>query len=194
METYKTIKFTAFSFLLLVMFISIMMLFSPYGKIDKLNKKAITTEIDINVSPSKVFQYLGDSSTAADWSSYVNAIEPLNDKIVKDGTVGSKRRCFAKEDGIVWDEEILSVVPNRERLLSVFNAKGFPMMADNLLTKQIYIPLKNGTTKLQLSLFFSEGQRDFFSELKMYFAAYFIEDIFLANLENIKAINESSQS
>lgn len=194
METNKFKKYLSYSSLLICVVMGLMVYFSPYGFKKDNNEKALVAEIDINAPASQLFKYLGNSSTASDWSSFVNTIKPLNHKKVKDGNVGSIRRCFGKEEGVVWDEKIIDLRVNRKRRLSIFNTKGFPLMADNLVTEQVYIPEENGKTKLQLSLFFKEGKRDFFNELKMYFAAYFIHDIFVANLENIKSLNERGQS
>lgn len=192
MKSNKYLKSLFYISSFLFLFLAGMIFLSPYGAKD--NLKAVITEITIDAPVEKLFNYLGDSSNAKQWSSFVKDIKPLNQKLVLDGQKGSKRRCFGKEQGVVWDEEILEVQPNQKRLLSVFNAKGFPMMATNLLTEQIYEVAPNGKTKLTLSLFFEEGKRDFVSELKMYFAAYFVEDIFLKNLEQIKNINEIGES
>jgi len=168
--------------------IAVMILVSPYGEQEGYQQKAILVQKDINAPSSKLFKYLGNSSNAAKWSTFVREIKSIN--CVQDGEVGSKRRCYGIEEEIVWDEEILELSKNKKRLLNVYNAKGFAMMASDLRTEQVYEELSNGRTRLKLTLFFKEGRRNLFSELKMYFAAYFIADIFEDNLSNIKRINE----
>jgi len=171
---------------------AILILFSPYGAKKDYIQKAIVVETNIDASSSEVFKYLGNSEHASKWSTFVSKVKSIN--LVRDGEVGSKRRCFGKEKGIVWDEEILLCQENKKRLLNVYNAKGFPMMADDLLTEQVYEPLTENKTRLKLSLFFKEGKRNFLSEIKMYFAAYVIADIFKNNLTNIKRFNEQAKS
>jgi len=168
--------------------LGILIFCSPYGTQDGYAQKAIIVETDIHAPSSKVFEYLGKSENASKWSTFVKQIKSIN--LIKDGEEGSKRRCFGKEDGVVWDEEILEAKANKKRLLNVYNAKGFVMMAENLLTEQVYEPITKNKTKLKLTLFFKEGKRNLYSELKMYFAAYIVADIFKDNLSNIKRFNE----
>lgn len=171
-----------------------MIAFSPYGSNQDYKQKAIIVETEINSSISEVYGYLGESENASQWSTFVTKIMTLNGNSVLDGEVGSKRRCFGKQHGVVWDEEILLAEPNKKRLLNVYNTVGFFMMADNLLTEQVYEKLDENRTRLKLSLFFKNGKMNILSELKMYFAAYVVADIFEDNLFNIKKLNEQAQS
>jgi len=182
------IKWSVRYFLAVLTVFAALIFFSPYGTQQGYTQKAIIVETDIQAPSPKVFEYLGKSENASRWSTFVSKIKSIN--LVKDGEVGSKRRCFGKQEGIVWDEEILLTKENEKRLLNVYNAKGFVMMAENLLTEQVYEPIDENKTKLKLTLFFKEGRRNMFSELKMYFAAYIIADIFKDNLTNIKRYNE----
>ena len=194
MKKETIIKILVRGISLSIMLFGVIILFSPYGDKHAYNQKAIVVDTEINASASEVFRYLGDSTNASKWSTFVSSIETLNDCQVADGERGSKRRCFGKEQGIRWDEEILLIEPNKKRLLNVYNTKGFSMMADHLLTEQIYEPISKNKTRLKLSLFYKEGKRNIFSELKMYLGAYVVADIFEANLANIKKFNEQRQS
>ncbi len=188
----KIIKWSSLTLALSVFVLTAVILFSPYGSKNDYTQKAIVVETEINAPTEKVYGYLGESSEAARWSTFVRSIKTLNQ--VPDGNVGSKRRCFGLEEGIVWDEEILVNQENERRMLSVYNAQGFPMMADHLLTEQVYKKISENKTKLKLSLFFKKGKRNLVDDLKMYVAAYFVEDIFEGNLANIKEYVEQSNS
>jgi len=165
---------------------------SPYKYHDDAGQKMVLTEMIIDVSPELLFRYLGDSNNASSWSTFVACIEPLNEECVLDGNVGSQRRCFGNKETIIWDEEITEGQINSKRQLSISNAEGFIMMADHLLTEQYYVELSENKTKLGLSLFFDKKGGGFIDQLKMYVAAYFVADIFKANLRNIKELNEDA--
>lgn len=186
MKRLKKILF--YIFLLCLLFIAGALIFSPYGKQENLNFKAVLTSIEINAPVDSVFTYLGKSARASDWSVYVDHITPLNLNQHKDGEVGCKRRCFTKKDESDerWDEVILEVQKNKRRRLSVFNQQNFSMVASHLLTEQHYEKINSKQTKLTLMLFFNDEKKTFFDEFKMYFAAYIVEDVFERNLKNIK--------
>ena len=170
----------------------VMIYFSPYGTKEGFSGKLVCTKITIKAPVKTVFDYLGDSKNAVNWSTFVHHISPINAEQFNDGEVGSQRRCFknADEKGIVWDEEIIENLPNKKRKLSIFNAKGFPLYAENLRTEQIYSVLDPQKCGLSFSLFFEPSISTWLDELKMYFAAYWVDSIFKKNLENIKRDNE----
>ena len=93
-------------------------------------KPILKSSITINVTADSVFQYLGNSKNAIEWSSFVDHISPLNGKDFTDGAVGSLRRCFVQEDelGMRWDEEILEIEQSKRRKLSVYNLKEFSVL------------------------------------------------------------------
>jgi hypothetical protein len=163
-----------------------MVVFSPY----KNNVVQYTTII--NAPAAKVFTYTGNANTAKNWSSYVNHITPLNPTVAQDGTIGSTRRCFknADEQGIVWDEDVVVVQEILRRKLTIYNAKGFPIMANHLATEQLYHAIDSNKMQLTFTLFFDAENISVIDKLKMHFASYRVKSIFEKNLANIKHWNE----
>jgi hypothetical protein len=163
--------------------------FSPY------QKGVIQKSIVINASVEQLFEYLGNSSNASEWSSFVSHIAPLNPLIAADGTVGSVRRCYKNEDerGEKWDEEILIAEPNKRRQLSIFNLQNFPINSDNLRTEQIYERLDSQQCRITFRLFLTEKAR-ISDHAKMYLASFRIANIFQRNIENIKELNTQKKA
>lgn len=178
----------------LILSLILMIFFSPYKKYGKNSFRSVDFSIEINVPADSVFTYLGNSKNARDWSSYVDHIAPLNPNEVQDGNRGAKRRCFkeANEKGIIWDEEIVEVVPNKKRRLTIYDLHGFSLQAEGLQTEQIYEVLNDHKMRLTFSVFFRDHEPSFMESLKMYYAAYVIYDIFEGNLSNVKRIMEKS--
>lgn len=162
--------------------------FSPYKM--NANKYKLSTSVTINTAPCKVFEYLGNSNNASDWSSFVNRIVPLEGA---DGTLGSIRRCYktADTDSWKWDEQTLLLDQCKKRKLSIYNLVNFPMQAPGLYTEQIYQSLKGEKCKLTFTLFFDKNE-SWFDFMRMKFTAFYIEYIFEKNLQNIKNIIENS--
>ena len=184
------------SFLIVVIicfiFFSFLIFFSPYGKGDFYKNRFIKSSVTISASKDSVFNILGNSENARKWSVFVHHINTVNSSEIKDGEVGSIRRCYQNKDesGLRWDEEVLVNKKSRKRRLSIFNMIHFDMSADYLLTDQIYEE-SEGRCKLTFTLFFDLTKDiSFTDEIKMYFAAYTIEDIFQKNLINIKHLVE----
>ncbi len=165
---------------------------SPYKQSEGDQIKKIVCSVEIDAPVSQVFQYLGNSGNASEWSVFVDHIISLNPEEVPDGNKGSFRRCFKNEDksGIQWDEEIIEVIPNKGRKLTIFNMQHFPMKADNLITEQVYIPISETKCKLTFALYYKEGKSNAIDEYKMHLASFRIADIFRDNLQNIKHFNE----
>jgi hypothetical protein len=151
--------------------------YNPKGELQ------VSRIIVINDSVSSVFQYMGNSDNAKKWSVYVNHITLLNGE---DGKEKCTRRCFkeADESGIQWDEEILELIPNQKRVLSIYNGKNFPIYSEYLLTEQNYENI-DGKCKLTLQLSLKEKQ-SIFENLKFKFASFVVSNVFEGNLNNIK--------
>jgi len=171
-----------------------LVLLTPYQYNQNYSCRAIQVTTRINVPASKVYAYLGNSANAANWSSFVDHITPLNSETVADGAKGSFRRCFvsADETGGKWDEEILLSEPNIRRRLSIFNIHDLPMQAPFLATEQLYSE-QDGVTTLSFTLFFLQDP-GFTDKAKMYLSAFRINSIFKNNLNNIKKILEDNES
>lgn len=182
-------RILAFIILALVLMIA----FSPYGKKDGFAYPLVYHETIIGAPSDSVFAFLGRSSNARFWSSYVDHITPLNTGNITDGTRGAERRCFKNknEEGIIWDERITVVEKNSRRQLTIFNMQGFPLIAEGLATEQTYTNTKDGKTRLAFTLFFLGKEPSWIEKLKTYYAAYFVKNIYERNLENIKTIIES---
>ncbi len=165
-----------------------MVLFSPYRHNAYVSQKRVEQSVEINKPASVVFDYLGNSQHASEWSVYVNHITPMNSDEIPDGQVGSMRRCFVNknETGTLWDEQIIAVVPNIRRTLSIYNLQGFPITAKHLATDQIYEALNDSVCRLTFTLYFSIDNPSRSDQLKMHFAAYRVRSIFEQNLNNIK--------
>ena len=165
--------------------------FSPYQNVSDFQKRILIETVIINAPTKQIYQYLGNSENASEWSSFVSHIVPLNPKITKDGTIGSIRRCFKNTDekGETWDEEIVINELNQRRRLTIFNLKNFPLNSNGLLTEQLYKTISKNQCQLSFSLFLNE-KAGIVDHLKMYYASYQISRIFKKNIQNIKAINE----
>lgn len=176
-----------FKYLIIILILGFVagIFFSPYGKQDGFSYKCVYGKVEINAPIDSVFKYMGNSKHAQDWSVYVDHITPLNDL---DGKVGCKRRCFTskEETGPTWDEDISIVETNKRRQLTIYDLKDFPMTAKNLVTEQVYRKIDKNKTELKLVLFFGPAKKEWFDELKMYFAAFKIKNIFEGNLSNIR--------
>jgi hypothetical protein len=165
---------------------------SPYKSYNKYSHNLVKVSVNINALPSKVFNYLGNSNNAKDWSVFVSHITTLNPSEKVDGELGSVRRCFTNENetGETWDEEILFIEENRYRKLSCYNFIDFALSSNNLHTEQIYEEQDDGTTELSFTLFYANPEVSLVDELKMHFASYTMASIFKENLANIKSFVE----
>ncbi|MFZ5553345.1 MAG: SRPBCC family protein [Bacteroidota bacterium] len=189
-------KIVIFIFILsgcFVVLLSGMIIFSPYGSHNDLPYKAVKESIEIDAPAEIVYDYLGHSENAAIWSVFVDHISSLNSSDAADGMPGSQRRCFTREDesGSRWDETILIAEYGKKRRLNIFNMHEFSFAANHLLTEQLYEKTGKNSCRLTFTLFFDEGKASFTDELKMYYAAYKVSDIFRKNLQNIKIYTEN---
>jgi len=139
--------------------------------------------IIINKPLPEVYAYVSNSANAAKWSSFVHHISLLEGM---DGELHCKRRCFKNIDeaGIQWDEEILLVDPFQTRRLSIYNAKGFSIYIDGLMTEQRYTQEANIST-LSLVLILPKGA-SLWDKIKFYIGAFKVRSVFASNLKNIK--------
>jgi hypothetical protein len=193
MKILKKIIQNLIGFLFILgLILGIAIYFSPYKKQKSEAKNTVAIVTQIKAPIDSVFAYLGNSSNADDWSSFVDHISVLNPAEVPDGSVGSFRRCFEKADesGMTWDEEIVSVVPSKNRKLTIFNMQHFSIQAEGLATEQRYKKLSNNKTELTFVLYFDQNPVDFLDQIKMHLASYKIASIFEQNLANIKKICE----
>ena len=192
----KLKKITLVFFLLLIIVLMLTIFFSPFGKHPGSNQRLIVTTVEINAPVDTVFNYLGNSEHAKQWSVFVHHITPLNSDSFPDGIEGGRRRCFcnADEKGTQWDELITEVIPGKKRQLVIYAMKDFFMSADDLATDQMYEVSPNGKCRLSFTLFFKEAKPGLWDLLKTYIAAYRIRSIFERNLNNIKGIIERTGS
>jgi uncharacterized protein YndB with AHSA1/START domain len=181
---------------IIIVILAIMIVFSPYKKYGSNQFRSVDVSVLIDLPPDSVYEYLGNSDNARDWSSFVDHITVLNTEEYKDGEVGSERRCFENknEKGIYWDEEILEVIPNKKRRLSIYNMNGFAMTAEGLQTEQIYKQIGKNKSELTFTVFFEGHGPSWFESLKMYYSAYALRSIFEKNLDNIKRLTEKKYS
>lgn len=186
------IKKLVYVIVILILLLGILVWFSPYQHNDLYENKAIINSILIKKSPEEVYTYLGNSSNASNWSTYVDHITCLNSDKYVDGELGSQRRCFKNEHerGAQWDEEILINEANQRRRLSIFNVQGFSFSASHLRTEQLYEEI-NGSCRLTFTLFVEKGQNTWWDDLKISLAAYLVAPIFEGNIGQIKHLTES---
>ncbi len=174
----KPIKWLTGFILSALLLLSLAIFLSPYGRKSGHSYRLVSHSLEIDATPKTVFNYLGESAHASEWSVYVHHITPLNADSISDGLVGSRRRCFRRADeaGTRWDELITEVVPYQKRQLTLNHLIGFPMSADNLATEQIYMPLSTERCQLTFTVFFFQ-ESSLIDELKMYLAAYVIKNL-----------------
>lgn len=188
-------KILLYILLFLIVATAAMIYFSPYGTHEGFPHKVMKHSIEISAPANAVYNYLGNSANASEWSTFVDHITPLNTDSVADGAIGSRRRCFttAAETGATWDETITENIPNTKREIIIYDLKDFPMVANNLATEQLYKPISHDKTNLTFTVFFKDAQPTLWESFKTYIAAYKIIDVFKGNMENIKRIVESKQ-
>lgn len=192
----KSIQISFFIFLVLITFTILFYINNPFDYDDNMDRKIIKESVLINTPTSTVFKVLGYSENARKWSVFVHHITPLNSNIAPDGEVGSSRRCFTQEDetGLKWDEDVVIVELNKRRRITIYNMVDFPFQSKGLVTEQLYEEKENGKCLLSFTLFFENTETNLFDEIKTYISAYYIEDIFRKNLENIKHLSEDGEN
>lgn len=174
-----------FSYLVLLILFILLLIIHFFSPVSRNIKGELQTQQSIQImdSVSHVFQYMGKSENAKIWSVYVDHINLLSGE---DGKVNCKRRCFkdSNENGIQWDEEILEIIPNIKRVLSIYNGKNFPIYSEHLITEQLYSEI-NGNCELTLVLTL-KGEQSIWENLKFKFASFVVQKVFKGNLTNIK--------
>lgn len=156
---------------------------SPYGKY---SKSPIVTSVHIEAPCQKVYEYLGNSDHARDWSVYVAFLETLNSEEVPDGEVGSKRMCYTQEDkqGFSWEEEVLEIKKGKYRKISCYSFQNLFVNTSDLITEQVYEEETDGC-KLSFTLDYAK-KPSFWELVKIKYSAYKIKSVFEGNIENIK--------
>ncbi|MBC8047136.1 MAG: SRPBCC family protein [Fimbriimonadaceae bacterium] len=179
---------------LLLVFILIISL-SPFKKYAGETNRIVKHTITIDAPVDSVFNFLGNSDNVALWSVYIDHITPLNSDSIPDGKPGSRRRCFqnANEEGIKWDELITIVEKNKRRQLTIYDTKGFPMMAEPLATEQIYKSMNDNKCELTFTLFFPDEKPSLVEFIKTSLGAYKIKSVYEQNMQNIKTLIEQKK-
>ncbi len=90
------------------------------------NNKETSYSVVVEAPVEKVWAYVSKSDHAKDWSVYFSHISALPG--IKDGEIGSVRRCFrqADERGPTWDEEVVEVISEKYRQIRTYNLQNFP--------------------------------------------------------------------
>lgn len=181
------------AFLIFIGVCAVIILVSPYGRQNGFSYRVIKHSVEINAPVNKVFSFLGNSKNASRWSVFVHHINPINADSVTDGLSGSRRRCFcnADEKGMQWDELITEVAVNKQKKLTIYNLKKFPVSAENLATEQLYETLNKNKCRLTFTVFFKDAVPTLMEKIKMYLAAYKTKSILKRNMANIKRITEA---
>lgn len=164
--------------------------------------------VHIHAPIDSVWTYVGDSSTAREWSVYFHHISPLDTSrtgqpLPSDGAVGSVRVChrFADETGPLWDEEVLALDatgPERFRILRTYRLRSFRGATGWLARQtqhyavQIYRLLNDTTTALTFRTRLAYPDNAFM-RWAVDQRAESIQRIFRLNLVNIKAAIEARQ-
>lgn len=177
------IKKTVYILLFVIFLIAMVIQFFSPTSINSQGEFKVYKTININKPITTVYEYMGNSENAKIWSVYVDHIDLLSGE---DGKVGCKRRCFkdSSEKGIQWDEEILEIIPNKKRVLSIYNGKHFPVYSEHLITEQLYTGDDNNC---ELSLILTlKGNQSFWENFKFKFASFVVKNVFKNNLNNIK--------
>ncbi len=154
----------------------------------------IRESVTIAAPVEEVWNYLGDSGNAREWSVFFHHISPLD---TLDGKLGAQRRCFRMPDesGIRWDETVIALEPYRERRIHVYNLAGFRLPRANrseFETRQLYERAADGTTILTFTASLREPQ-DLVTRVLYLLTQHETRRIFRLNLANIKAAVEQGE-
>lgn len=154
-------------------------------------QNAVSESVVIHAPLEVVWKYGSDSLRAREWSIYFDHITPLKDG-APDGTIGAIRRCFRNpnETGLSWDEMTVESIPGKLRRLYVYNFHGARLSQPTpSFASQIYEDLGNSTTKFTFQTQIAPGA-SYVERVIYYFTAKQAHEVFLKNLENIKAAIE----
>mgnify|MGYP005846136311 CR=1 FL=1 len=148
----------------------------------------------IDAPVEAVWEYVGNSDNAAEWSVFFEKIQPLPG--AKDGQTGALRRCFRATDhpeAIWWDEITLEIRENEYRRILAFNPHHFSdpqLNRGEYYVTQHFEEIQPGRTKLT----FAQTQlrpRGIFKRLGFLQVGRDGSRIIQQNLENIKQAIES---
>lgn len=151
----------------------------------------------INVAPSVVWDYLGNNSSAQEWSVFFDHISSLPSEFA-DGEVGALRRCYhmADETGITWDEKLLVSELHRYRKIRTYNVRNTGIFFERdveLGAEQIYEELAPNVTRLTFRGIIFEPSGVLF-KIPLLLINQQVEKIFEKNLANIKAALEQGDN
>lgn len=195
MERQRTRDRVGLALALALLLLAGAIVFSPYRRQDDRSERVIRRTVEVAAPCAVVFDYLGNSANASDWSVFVDHITPLNADSVPDGARGSIRRSFrnADERGMRWDEYFVEVEPARRRRLRIYDVRGVALRSQTgLLTEQIYEPLAPDRCRLSFTLYF-DGEPTLRDRAAMTLVAYRLSSIFASNIANVKRIVEARE-
>lgn len=156
-------------------------------------EKGVTQSLLINAPIEEVWKYASNSHNAHDWSVFFDHISPLPG--IPDGQVGSLRRCFrhANELGPFWDEVVVTIQPQRMRIITTYNLNHFPLNDLNrgqyVFVRQLYEPIDKHTTRMTFQTMTRPGS-PLLNKMIFRINKKSTSKIFKENLLNIKAIIE----
>ena len=150
--------------------------------------------VEIEAPIEVVWAYVSDSSKARDWSIFFDHISPLPG--IKDGRVGSLRRCYRCADGtgITWDEEVMQIRAPYFREIRTFALRGFNIWGAESAVFRVHQSLRRlGPNRTELIFSSSVEAPDpaFWNILVLSTTMAESGDIVQKNVENIKYFIEN---
>ena len=150
-------------------------------------------EVLIRAPLNEVWNYVGNSNNAAEWSVYFHHITPISGE---DGKPGALRRCFRREDeqGNTWDETTLEIIPQTYRKIHTHSLFGFPDEAFNSAEFHVHQRFTESPDGKSVRLSFGSElikPTDLISAIRFIWYAREAKRVIRLNLENIKEAIES---
>ena len=169
---------------------------------EPLGDEVTRVSIVIDVPNSFLWAFLSDNSKAHHWSVFFDQIRdlPSNPNVENVDGLGARRRCYRNQDarGYYWDEEVVHTIPGRLKRIYTFNVsndtwprswftEGAETYTDNIYTtidenqtKFTFATVSLSTTNaITRGILLSDKHIDLLTE------------IFMLNMENIKAMAEA---
>ena len=169
---------------------------------EPLGDEVTRVSIVIDVPNSFLWAFLSDNSKAHHWSVFFDRIKdlPSNPNVENVDGLGARRRCYRNREsrGYYWDKEVVHIIPGRLKRIYTFNLSNdtwprswFTEGAETY-TDNIYVRLGDNRTKFtfatsSLSATSALSQ----SLLRLGSQIDLLIEIFILNLENIKAMAEA---
>jgi hypothetical protein len=150
-------------------------------------------EVLIRAPLDQVWDYVGNSNNAAEWSVYFHHITNISGE---DGKPGALRRCFRRQDeqGNKWDEKTLEIVPKTYRKIHTHSLYGFPDEAFNSAEFHVHQRFVESPDGKSVRLSFGSElikPTDIISAVRFIWYAREAKRVIHMNLENIKEAVES---